>query len=175
MDYQTAYDINFAGMLDRDYKEIEYVTWTYYEMFMHKHYPTLTYQYRFQDSATFGGKGLLVISQFIGNKGECSQEYTFAVMTNSNQTAVNPDAVTINKNLQRAYAKSVARHTGFTLRLWSREELDGDKKGDGRHAKYRGLKTISQFCSVNELESDANFSWSTVKLREEFQRLKGLI
>lgn len=172
MDFNTAYNLDFTGCIELDYKKLQYVPWSKYDIFMAQYFPNLRFEYDLVDLRKKGvsGLGLNCYLRDI-TAGISSSPMYFPVMDNKKGSDENIDSRSLNDNIQRAYAKCIARTTGFTLRLWTREGIDINAKNDSAHPVFKGLVAINNICNAQNMTSYANFSWSIDQLRKEYKKL----
>ena len=176
MDFETAYNLNFTGDIELDYKKLQYVPWSRYDIFMIKYFPQMRFEYDLVDLRKKGVAGLGLNCYLTNTEtGAITSPMYFPVMDNKKGADESIDCRSLNDNIQRAYAKCIARATGFTLRLWTREGMDHHKKGDNSHPVFRGLVAIHDICEMNGTTSDANFGWSVEKLRTEYKQLTSTV
>lgn len=175
MDFKTAYDLDFTSSIQLDYKKLQYVAWHAYDIFMVEYFPNIQFRYTIADYKKFGIEGLGLDCYLVDKTTDVySAPMFFPIMDNKKNSDTSIDVRSLNDNIQRAYAKIVARQTGFTLRIWTREGIDFATKNDCANPVFKGLQAINNLAKARGIKHNCDFSWSPEALREEYKNIQAL-
>ena len=173
MDFKTAYDLDFTGSIQHDYKKLQYVPWHAYDIFMMQHFPSIEFRYTIADHRKYEIEGLGLDCYLVDRIADMySAPMFFPIMDNKKNSDTAIDVRSLNDNIQRAYAKIVARQTGFTLRLWTREGIDSNAKNDCANPVFKGLLKLNELANANSISHGCDFSWNVEALRQRYSQLK---
>ena len=137
--FENLYNIDLKKYIEKDYKNLSYLSWaTAYKIAMEKD-PTMTYQvYTDTDGLPFFSRGNIhFVKTRIVMFGEI-KEMMLPVMDNKHNAVTEPNSRQINDNIMRCLVKNLAMF-GLGLSLYIKEDLQEIVAEDKKDKKEKKI------------------------------------
>lgn len=142
--FENLYNMDLKKYIEKDYKELNYLSWAMaYKLAMEKD-PTMTYQvYTDADGLPFFSRGdVHFVKTRIILFGEI-KEMMLPVMDNKHNAVAKPNSRQINDNIMRCLVKNIAMF-GLGLSLYINEDLAELEKKEVKEKKEKKVVEIKK-------------------------------
>jgi hypothetical protein len=123
--FKAAYELPIGEHVEKNYKELSYLSWPFALRYFYEHFPGLYVQ--FEESRNgwpvFGEPGAYVLRPFLTDGIKRTPALIFPIMDNKHNSVKVLDGRAISDNAQRATVKTIATFTGLGLKLYAGEDV----------------------------------------------------
>jgi phage protein len=184
--FENLYNIDLKKYIEKDYKNLSYLSWaTAYKIAMEKD-PTMTYQvYTDTDGLPFFSRGNVhFVKTRIVMFGEI-KEMMLPVMDNKHNAVTEPNSRQINDNIMRCLVKNLAMF-GLGLSLYIKEDLQeiiAEDKKEKKIIQEQILTKDKMISKLTDLPKDKMlrmlghfnvknvFQMSEAQIKEAYQKI----